>query len=40
MAAVCQWFGGEEKDSLKDGIQKLFEQWQKCFEVGGDHVEN
>jgi hypothetical protein len=25
---------------LKDGIQKLVEHWQKCIEVGGDHVEN
>jgi len=40
MAAVCQWFWEEEKDILKDGIQKLVEHWQKCTEVGGDHVEN
>ena len=40
MAAICQWFWDEEKDFMKDGIQKLVEHWQKCIEVGGDYVEN
>jgi len=32
-------FGRKEK-TLKDGIQKLVERWQKCIEVGGYYVEN
>lgn len=32
-------FGRKEK-TLKDGIQKLVECWQKCIEVGGFYVEN
>ena len=40
MAAVCQWFSEEEKDFLKNGIQKLLEHWQKCIEVRRDLVEN
>jgi hypothetical protein len=39
-ATVCQWFWEEEKDFLKDGIQKLVEHWQKFIEVGGVYVEN
>jgi hypothetical protein len=38
-AAVCQWFLEKEKDFFKNRIQKLVECWQKCIEVGGDHVE-
>jgi hypothetical protein len=30
----------EEKDFLKDAIQKLVEQWHKCIEVRGDYMEN
>ena len=40
MAAVRHWFLDEEKDFLKDAIQKLVEQWHKCIEVRGDYMEN
>jgi histone-lysine N-methyltransferase SETMAR len=39
-AAVRQWFRQKEKVFFfKNGIQKIVEYWQKCIEVGGDHVE-